>query len=581
MIAAVTLTRVEPRTFFRYSPQIEAEITQLIGAIVAASPVLAATYHPRWLAIQLLEGDEALLAEVRSTEGGSVIDHSLAGSLARLQQHYGEDIDVTLADYRYNFVHELVGQVVTRPAAKRANLSDRVDGIITHRYLGIPIFLALMWVVFKITTDIAAPFIDWIDGVIAGPITNWVVAVLGGVGLGGTWVESLFVDGIIAGVGGVLVFVPVLMSLYLALAILEDSGYMARAAFVMDRLMSLLGLHGKSFLPMIVGFGCNVPAMYATRTLENERDRILTGLLVPFMSCGARLPVYILFATIFFPQATGLVIFSLYLIGILTAIGLGLILKRTLLKSSDPMPLLMEFPPYRLPTAKNIWQYVWERTSAFIHNAWTIILVTSIVIWFLMATPTNRNGSFADTDVNNSVFATVSGAIAPIFAPQGFDSWEATGSLITGFVAKEVVVSTMAQVYGVQTGQAEAGQTTFFEDVGQIATGFVGATVDTIKSIPLIVGIDLFEEEAEDQTDLMNALRLGFESTSDGHGALAAYAFLIFVLLYTPCVVTIAAERHELGTRWMWFSIFGQLALAWLAALLVFQGGKLLIWIVG
>jgi len=581
LIAAVTLTRVEPRTFFRYSPQIEAEITQLIGAIVAASPVLAATYHPRWLAIQLLEGDEALLAEVASTEGGGVIEHALIGSLARLQLHYGEDIDVTLADYRYNFVHELVGQVVTRPATKRANLSDRVDGIITHRYLGIPIFLALMWVVFKITTDIAAPFIDWIDGVIAGPITNWVVAVLGGVGLGGTWVESLFVDGIIAGVGGVLVFVPVLMSLYLALAILEDSGYMARAAFVMDRLMSLLGLHGKSFLPMIVGFGCNVPAMYATRTLENERDRILTGLLVPFMSCGARLPVYILFATIFFPQATGLVIFSLYLIGILTAIGLGLILKRTLLKSSDPMPLLMEFPPYRLPTAKNIWQYVWERTSAFIHNAWTIILVTSIIIWFLMATPTNRNGSFADTDVNNSVFATVSGAIAPIFAPQGFDSWEATGSLITGFVAKEVVVSTMAQVYGVQTGQAEAGQTTFFEDVGQIATGFVGATVDTFKSIPLIVGIDLFEEEAEDQTDLMNALRLGFESTSDGHGALAAYAFLIFVLLYTPCVVTIAAERHELGTRWMWFSIFGQLALAWLAALLVFQGGKLLIWIVG
>jgi ferrous iron transport protein B len=581
LTAPVALTRAEPRLYIQYSPQIEAEITQLVGAIVAASPVLSATYHPRWLAIQLLEGDEALLAEVRSTEGGQVIDHALAGSLARLQEDYGEDIDVTLADYRYSFVHQLVGQVVTRPAAKRTNLSDRVDGIITHRYLGIPIFLALMWIVFKITTDIAAPFIDWLDGVIAGPITNWVVTVLGLFGLGGTWVESLFVDGIIAGVGGVLVFVPVLMSLYLALAILEDSGYMARAAFVMDRLMSLLGLHGKSFLPMIVGFGCNVPAMYATRTLENERDRILTGLLVPFMSCGARLPVYILFATIFFPKATGLVIFSLYLIGILTAIVLGLILKRTLLKSSEPAPLLMEFPPYRLPTVKNIWRYVWERTSAFIYNAWTIILATSIIIWFLMATPTNHNGSFADTEVNNSVFAAVSGAVAPVFAPLGFDSWEATGSLITGFVAKEVVVSTMAQVYGVQTGEAEAAQSTFFEDVGQIVTSFVGATVDTVKSIPLIVGIELFEEEPVDQTELMNALRLGFDRTSEGHGALAAYAFLIFVLLYTPCVVTIVAERQELGAKWMWFSIFGQLALSWFAALLVFQGGKLLIGVVG
>jgi ferrous iron transport protein B len=188
--------------------------------------------------------------------------------------------------------------------------------------LGIPIFLAMMWVVFKITTDVAGPFLDWVDGVIGGPITNWVVAILGVVGLSGTWVESLFVDGIIAGVGGVLVFVPVLMALYLALAILEDSGYMARAAFVMDRLMHALGLHGKSFLPMIIGFGCTVPALYATRTLENEKDRILTGLLVPFMSCGARLPVYVLFATIFFPHNTSAVIFGLYLLGILTAIDL-------------------------------------------------------------------------------------------------------------------------------------------------------------------------------------------------------------------------------------------------------------------
>ena len=577
MIAAATLSRTEPRTYIKYSPEIETEIIQLSGIIVAASPKLAATYHPRWLAIQLLEGDALLLAEVRATAGGQAIEQTLTDSLTRLQQHYGEDIDVTLADYRYTFVHDLVSRVVTRPAEKQVNFSDRLDGILTNRYLGIPIFLMIMWVAFKITTDMATPYLDWIDGVISGPITRWVVSLLGLVGLGGTWVESLFVDGVIAGVGGVLVFVPVLMSLYLALAILEDSGYMARAAFVMDRLMSLLGLHGKSFLPLIVGFGCTVPALYATRTLENRRDRILTGLLVPFMSCGARLPVYVLFATIFFAKYAGLVIFSLYLIGILTAITLGIILRRTLFKSEEALPLLMEFPPYRLPTAKNIWHYVWERTSAFIRNAWTVILLASVVIWFLTATPTKPDDSFAETDVNDSAFATISGAIAPVFAPLGFGSWESAGALITGLVAKEVVISTMAQVYHVGETEATVGSTNFFQDAGQIVTSFIRATIDTIKSIPLIIGINLFdEEEMADQTDLMVAVRQGFETFSGGHGALAAFAFMVFVLLYTPCVVSLVAERHELGAKWMWFSVIGQFGLAWLAAFVVFQGGKLL-----
>ncbi len=578
MIAASAIIRTQPQSYIKYSPEIEAELSQLVGMIVAASPALAATYPPRWLAIQLLEGDELLLAEVQASPGGPAIQSTLARSLARLQQIYGEDIDVTLADYRYSFVHELVGRVVTRSAPRQMHLSDRVDQILTHRYLGIPIFLVIMWVVFKITTDIATPYLDWIDGVITGPITHWVVSILGLVGLGGGWVESLFVSGIIAGVGGVLVFVPVLMSLYLALAILEDSGYMARAAFVMDRLMSLLGLHGKSFLPLIVGFGCTVPALYATRTLENQRDRILTGLLVPFMSCGARLPVYVLFATIFFPKHAGLVIFSLYFIGILTAITLGIILRRTLFRSKEVAPLLMEFPPYRLPTARNIWRYLWERTSAFIRNAWTVILAASIVIWFLMAIPTGRSGAFANTEVDDSAFAVISGSLAPLFAPLGFGSWQATGALITGLAAKEVVISTMAQVYHVERVEATTESTTFFQDVGQIVISFVGATIDTIKSIPLIVGINLFEEEAvADQTDLMAALRHSFETSSGGYGALAAYAFMVFVLLYTPCVASMAAERHELGSKWMWFSVVGQLMLAWLVALVVFQGGRLVV----
>jgi ferrous iron transport protein B len=448
---------------------------------------------------------------------------------------------------------------------------------VTHKWLGIPIFLALMWVVFKITADVSAPLLDWVDGVIGGPLTNWIVAIISAVGLSGTWVESLAVDGIIAGVGGVLVFVPVLLSLYFALALLEDSGYMARAAFVMDRLMRALGLHGKSFLPMIVGFGCNVPAIYATRTLESEKDRILTGLLVPFMSCSARLPVYILLAAVFFPAYAGMAVFSLYMLGIVIAIILGVIFKHTLFKGKEQIPFILELPPYRVPTLKGIWTQMWERTASFVRKAWTIIMAVSIVVWLLIAIPVGGQGSFADTDIDQSAFATVSGAVAPIFAPLGFGSWESSGALVTGIVAKEVVISTMGQIYGLEAAEEAGEPTTFIEDVGTIATSFVGAVGDTIKSIPLIVGINLFEEEAEEEPGaLMGAIRSGFEETSGGHGALAALAFMVFVLLYTPCMVAAAAARQEFGNKWMWVSVIGQFALAWVVALLVYQGGLLL-----
>jgi ferrous iron transport protein B len=311
--------------------------------------------------------------------------------------------------------------------------------------------------------------------------------------------------------------------------------------------------------------------------LENEKDRILTGLLVPFMSCGARLPVYVLFAAIFFPENTSTVVFSLYLLGILTAILVGILLKNTLFKGKEASTFVMELPPYRLPTLRGIWFHVWERTGSFVRKAWTIIMATSIVLWFLMAIPVRGGGSFAKADVSDSAFATVSEAISPVLAPLGFGSWEASSALLTGFVAKEVVVSTMGQVYAVDEAEEEAEPTTFFEDVGEILTSFVAATGDTIKSVPLIVGINLFEEEAEEEpTALMQAVRDGFEESSHGHGALASLAFMVFVLIYTPCMVAVAAEKQELGVKWMWFSIIGQLLLAWLMAFIVFQGGILL-----
>lgn len=567
----------------RYSQDIEDAIAALITAFQNI-PTLCTDYNPRWLALQLLECEEDMLNAIRSMPGGSQVAAVLDERLDNLHQTYGDDADIIVTDQRYRFVHTLAQQVVSRPpASSTQTFSDKVDRIVTDQFLGIPLFLAMMWIVFKITTDVSGPFVDWIDGVMSGPVTGWLVSLLSAIHLDNTWLESLLVDGIIAGIGGVLVFVPVLMSLYLALALLEDSGYMARAAFVMDRLMKMLGLHGKSFVPMIVGFGCTVPALSATRTLDNERDRILTGLLVPFMSCSARLPVYILLATIFFPQHAGLVVFCIYMVGIVTAFVLGIVLKHTLFKQKQQDPFIIEMTSYRMPTFKNVWSYMWERTTSFIRNVWSLIMAASIVIWFLSAIPTQGTGSFARVDLHQSAFASTAGALTPIFTPLGFGSWETSGAMVSGLVAKEMIVSTMSQIYGVQSDETEEiegipEQSSLPHDLWFIVTSFGEATTDSIKALPMIVGINLFaaEDEAPD-SDLERAVRESFEQSSGGHSALAALACMIFVLLYTPCMATIAAERKELGARWMWFSIVGQFALAWGIAFVVFQGGVVVV----
>jgi ferrous iron transport protein B len=559
-----------------YGAQLESEIENLKDEITPY-PEIRERFPARWVAIKLLEEDRDLQIKLLALPGGSALIEKSRECIARLKEIYGEDLDIQIADRRYQWINQLVHTAVQHPATASHSLSDRTDSLLTHRYLGIPIFLLVMWAVFKLTTDVSAPYLDWIEGVITGPLTQWIVGFLGFLGLSDTWVRSLIVDGIVAGVGGVLVFVPVLTFLYMSLAILEDTGYMSRGAYVMDRVMGAIGLHGKSFLPMIVGFGCTVPAFYATRTLENEKDRILTGLLVPFMSCGARLPVYILFGAIFFPEHAGTAVFSMYLLGILTAIIIGFILRKTVFKGKEQSALIIELPPYRLPNLKSVGIYIQKRVGAFLRNATTIIMLTSIVLWFLMAIPAGGSGSFADTDVNQSIFATVSKKISPLFAPLGFGSWEATSSLMTGFVAKEVVVSTMGQVYGIQDAEEVIEPTSFLEDIREIVTSFIGATIDTIKSLPLIVGIDLFESEQEaEPSTLTGAIQDGFEASSGRYGTLAALAFMVFVLIYTPCMVAVAAEKQELGSKWMWVSAIGQLILAWVMAFIVFQGGKLL-----
>lgn len=555
-----------------YGDQLEDAITVLITQI-AESEDISTRYPNRWLAVALLDNDAGLDEYL----GGSADGRALRERGSELRTSLGTGIDTAIAGRRYDVVHAIAASSVDRDGKPERAWTDRIDAIVINRYLGLPIFLAAMWVVFKITTDVAGAFLEWIDTAVSGPIAGLTRSAVSLVGLEGTWVESLIVDGAVAGVGAILVFLPILLSLYLALAFLEDSGYMARAAFVMDRLMRGVGLQGKSFLPMLVGFGCTVPAIYATRTLENERDRILTAMLVPFMSCAARLPVYVLMSTVFFPRYASLAVFAMYLLGIAVALVIGVILRKTVLPVTQQAPTIMELPPYRMPTLHSIWFHTWIRIRAFLKEAGSIIFVTMMVVWLLMAIPVSGTGSFADTDVSDSAFAAVAGTMAPVFEPAGFGSWQATGSLMSGFVAKEVVIGTMAQVYGVETVEAsEAESRSTLGSLRDIGTGFGGAAVDAVLAIPSMFGIDLVSEaEEEEPSALMGTLRLGFEESSGGHGALAALAFMVFVLIYTPCMAAVGAIRHEIGTRWMWASIVGQSLLAWAMAVAVFQIGLL------
>jgi ferrous iron transport protein B len=557
-----------------YGVGVEAAIDRLSRAI-ERSPEVAEQFDVRWLAVALIDEDPGLAEQIEQLPGGDEILRLRHHLLVDLRLKMGASAGTAIAGARFQVVNDIVQAATDTTRRRERTRTDRIDAVVTNRYLGIPIFLAAMWVVFKLTADVAGAFLDWIDSTVSGPVDHLVRSLVTSIGLGGTWVESLLADGVVAGVGAILVFIPVLFSLYLALSFLEDSGYMARAAFVMDRVMSGVGLQGKSFLPMLVGFGCTVPAVYATRTLENERDRILTTLLVPFMSCGARLPVYVIMASVFFPDYAGLAVFGMYLLGIVVAMAIGFLLKRSVLPVTDPMPTIMEMPPYRLPTFRSIWYHTWTRTRAFLREAGSIIFIATIVVWFLMAIPVGGSGSFGDTDVDESAFSAVAGVLAPVLEPAGFGSWEATGSLMSGFVAKEVIVSTMAQVYGTERTEV-AEDPAIIDSVAGIFTGFGAAVVDAMEAIPGIVGIDLSDdEEPETSSGLSASIHVGFEESSGGHGALAALAFMVFILVYTPCVATIGAIRHEIGTRWMWFSVVGQTMLAWVMAVGVFQIGRL------
>ena len=444
--------------------------------------------------------------------------------------------DLELADDRFRWISNAVDAATRRTDTARPTRSDRVDRWVTSPLVGPVVFLVAMWAVFQATTTIAAPLQDALAAFFSGPVTRGAAGLLAAVGLAHGWLEHFICDGLIAGVGLLLTFVPLMALMFLLLGVLEDSGYMARAAVVADRAMRAIGLPGRAFLPLIVGFGCNVPAISATRTLPDARHRILTVLLVPFTSCSARLTVYVLVASIFFPGDVGNVVFVMYLLSIALVIVVGFLLRRTLWHAMGNESLILDLPPYQRPTARLAAIVTWIRLRGFLRTAGGIIVVAMACVWFLQAIPASGGHDFGAVPVGDSAYAVGARALSPIFEPAGFGDWHASGALVVGFVAKEAVISSWAQTYATQRPS------------------------------------DLHHPGA-----LGGEVRADFVRSSGGRPAAAVWAFLAFLLAYTPCVATLAAQKREVGFKWTAFGLVVQLSVAWTLAVAVFQIGRLLV----
>ena len=476
----------------------------------------------RWTALKVLEEDEAVLKSLdMKIPEDDFNEMDLSGEV-----DLEDDMESLIADKKYEYISQVIKKSVKKPKEKMLTTSDKVDKIITNKWLGLPIFALLMYGVFTLTFGIGDIFIGMIEEGFEA-LAEGSMEFLASVGAA-EWLQSLIGEGVLAGVGSVLSFLPVIIILFIAISLLEDSGYMARVAFIMDRAMRKIGLSGKAFVPLLMGFGCTVPAIMGTRTLEDENDRLATILVSPFMSCGAKLPIYILFAGIFFPGNEANVVFSLYVLGILVAILSALLFKKTIFKSKAT-PFVMELPPYRVPTLKTTGLSVWERIKAYIVRAGTIIFSASILIWFI--TGFNFSGF---VELNDSFGASIGRVIAPIFKPLGFGNWQSGLSLITGLLAKEAVISTMAIIYGLG------------ETVGEAAIeGDVLGFASTLKDV-------------------------GFDMVS-------SYAFMVFSLLYTPCIAVIGVIKRETNSwKWTLFSFVYQLLVAWGVTFVIYQIGRLI-----
>ena len=469
---------------------------------------------PRFAATKIIEGDERILSALSLSQNErELMEHSIL----EMEHDCGLDRNAALADMRYTYIEDVVKHAVVKSRESREHRrSMKIDSVLTNRYLAIPLFLLIMLLVFYLTfnvigawlSDLLSMGIDWLTGVVDAALTSYGINEV---------VHSLVIDGVFAGVGSVLSFLPIIVVLFFFLSLLEDSGYMARIAFVMDKLLRKIGLSGRSFVPMLIGFGCTVPAVMASRTLSSERDRRMTIMLTPFISCSAKIPIYAVFSAAFFPHCAGLVMIGLYVTGIVVGILIALLFKKTAFRGK-PMPFVMELPNYRLPSLRSVLLLMWEKARDFLQRAFTVIFIATVIIWFLQTFDTRLN---VVTDSSSSLLSMIGQWIAPIFVPLGFSDWRISTALISGFTAKEAVVSTLSVLTG--TGTAELG--------GVLMGMFT---------------------------------------------PLSAMSFLVFTLLYTPCVAAITTMKNELHSRTRAAGIvLLQCAVAWVCACLLFQVGSL------
>ena len=476
-----------------------------------------AGYPVRFAATKLVEGDQPMIDALQISENEvHIIDHIVQEMESELET----DREAALADMRYTYIEGVCAECVFKHQETLEQVrSEKIDRILTHKYFGIPIFLGIMLVVFYLTFSVlGAPMQDFLGTAIDSGVAAF-SSFLTDVGVS-PWLHSLLIDGVCAGVGSVLSFLPIIVLLFFFLSLLEDSGYMARVAFVMDKLLRKIGLSGRSFVPMLIGFGCSVPAIMATRTLSSDRDRKMTIVLTPFMSCSAKLPIYGMLTAAFFPHHAALVMISLYVTGIVVAILSGLLLKNTIFQG-DPVPFVMELPAYRMPSAQSVFLHMWEKAKDFLRKAFTIIFMASLAIWFLQSFDWSFN---MVADSADSILASIGSLIAPLFAPLGFNDWRASTALITGFTAKESVVSTLT----ILTGAANDAQ--------------LSAILQTIFT------------------------------------PLSAISFLAFTILYMPCVAAFAATRREIGSmKGAVLTAAYQTGAAYLVAMAIYQIGRLIV----
>ncbi|MBW2569354.1 MAG: ferrous iron transport protein B [Deltaproteobacteria bacterium] len=562
---AESKSEISQKRKVKYSKDIENSIAKL-QSFIEKKIAAKLPYNTRWMAIKLLEDDRILKESIAQKTGNNNQDiiQQAQAFRKKLVDRFDEEPEIVMTDERYGFIAGIIKEVLTTSTKNRIDISRNIDLVLTHKFIGFPIFIFFIWAMFQLTFSLGTYPMEWI-----GIGVDWISALLGSF-LPESLLKDLVINGIIAGVGSVIIFLPNILILFFCIALFEDTGYMSRAAFLMDKIMHLIGLHGKSFIPMLMGFGCNVPAIMTTRTLESEKDRILTILITPFMSCSAKLPVYIILTGTFFSAKAGTVIFAIYLFGIIAAVVSGRLFRSTLLKGADA-PFVMELPPYRAPMLKSVLIHMWDRGKMFLKKMGGVILIGSVIIWVLSTFPRNIQYSVdyaaeiaevnalyetkikvdakaydradmqfieEDRDVairkiklsqdaekmEKSFMGHIGKRLAPLFAPLGID-WRGGVALLTGFVAKEIVVSTMGILYAV-------------------------------------------EEEGD---ALQKAI------ISSGMTPLSALSMMLFVLLYLPCFATITAIKRETGSlKWMFFSITYTTSLAWVVAFSVYQGGKLI-----